>query len=72
MFVQALVTECDFNGIRYDAPVEGAWAVAQGATGRWCAVMFVGPEWLKKSGQKVLSYDEAVETAERLGGEIDF
>lgn len=72
MFVQALVPNCDFEDIQYEQPVKGAWAVAQGATGRWCCVMYVGPEWLEKSGQKVLTYDEAVAQAERLGGEIDF
>lgn len=72
MFVEALVRECDFTGNRYDTPVQGAWAVAQGATGRWCAVMYVGPEEILRSSIKVLTYEEAVARAEEIGGEVDF
>ena len=72
MFVEAMVRECDFTGNRYDTPVKGAWALAQGATGRWCAVMFVGPETIAKNGYQVISYEDAVGRATALGGEIHF
>lgn len=46
MYVEMQVPECDFTGTRYDGPVKGAGAVAQGASGRWCVVMYAGPEYL--------------------------
>ena len=72
MFVEAMVRECDFTGNRYDTPVPGAWAVAQGATGRWCAVMYIGPEVIAEQGYQLISYDDAVARAEAEGGEVDF
>jgi hypothetical protein len=60
MFMKEMVTECDFTGVKYDAPVEGAWALAQGATGRYCCVMYAGPEWLAENpNQTVISREEA-------------
>lgn len=61
MYIKSNVSECDFSGRVYDRPVQGADCLAQGATGRWCCVMTCGPEQLKKSDIKPLSYDEAVE-----------
>ena len=34
MYVRESVPECDFTGKKYEANVQGAYAVAQGATGR--------------------------------------
>ena len=72
MFVEAMVRECDLTSVKYSTPVKGAWILAQGATGRWCTVMFVGPEAIAKEGYQVISYEDAVARATALGGEIDF
>ena len=45
MYVEMQVPMCDFTGTRYDGEVKGAGAVAQGASGRWCVVMYAGPEF---------------------------
>jgi hypothetical protein len=59
MYVAAMVSECDFSDRRYDVPVQGAMAVARGASGRYCAVMFVGPEILAQHGVTPLTEQEA-------------
>ena len=59
MYVKMMVPECDFNSIRYEAPVEGAGAVARGASGRWCVVMYAGPEYLAEHGITPITHEEA-------------
>ncbi len=61
MYVKSTVTECDFTGRQYDNPVMGAEVLAQGATGRWCCVMTVGPEEIKRAGIVPISRAAAVE-----------
>ena len=53
MFVSAKVPSCDFTNTEYGKLVDGAYAIAQGASGRWCAVMYIGPEWLAETNVKV-------------------
>ena len=72
MFVQRLVTQCDMSGRVYSEPTEGAAIVTQGATGRWCEVLWVGPEHVNEVCANVKTYDEAVAYASMRGGEIDF
>lgn len=60
MYVDAMVTECDFNNKTYNNPVRGAEVLAQGATGRWCAVLVCGPEFLKNKSIIPKSRKEAV------------
>jgi len=36
------------TGSEWGFDVDGAEAIARGATGRWCGVMWAGPTWLKK------------------------
>lgn len=72
MFVEAFVPSCDITDTVYAKPVKGAYALAQGATGRWCCVMYVGPEYLEEKSIKVLTRDEAEAKCEAIGGEIDF
>lgn len=73
MFVQAKVLECDFDGVHYADYVDGAYVVARGATGRYCAVMYAGPDYLKRSDITPLTYDEAVAQVERNGdGWVEF
>jgi len=59
MFIQAYVSECDFTGVKYDRPTMGAHAIARGATGRWCAVMYAGPEYLAEGNYTTMTHDEA-------------
>ena len=72
MLVAGMVPECDVDDIKFDAPVEGAWVVSQGATGRWCPVLWVGPEALSRSSQTPITYEEAVAQVEQEGGWADF
>lgn len=72
MFVEAFVPSCDINSIDYPKPVKGAYALAQGATGRWCCVMYVGPEYLEENSVEVLTREQAEARCEAIGGEIDF
>ena len=67
MFVEQRVTECDFNQIKYDTPMDGAGIVARGATGRYCVVMYAGPEFLRKNNIVPLTHDEAVAEVEKTG-----
>jgi hypothetical protein len=59
MYVQSMVRECDFSDRKYEVPVMGAMAVARGASGRYCPVMFVGPEILAQHGVTPLTEEEA-------------
>ena len=59
MYIKQMVTECDFTDRKYDKPVEGAGVVAQGATGRWCVVMWAGPEFVQENNLTVLEPAEA-------------
>ena len=72
MFVKGFVDECDWSDRKYNPSVEGARGISQGATGRWCCVMFVGPEEIAKNNIKVISYEEAVAECNKIGGSIDF
>ena len=74
MLVEGLVSECDFSGIKYQGNVWGAWVVAQGATGRWCTVMYVGPEYIRNNHLKtqVLTVEQAYRQIDLKGGYPDF
>lgn len=72
MWVELLVTECDFTGRKYANKVKGAGAIAKGATGRACVVMWAGPEYLKERDITPLSYEDAVTEAESRGWKVDF
>ena len=72
MFVENYVPECDITKTVYPSCVKGAYAVAQGATGRWCAVLYVGPEVIAEKGYKVLTREEAFALIEKEGGYADF
>lgn len=69
-----MVTTCDLRTIDYDEPVEGAHIIARGATGRWCCVMWVGPEYLDENDIKTITRGEAEEFVIGCDGEhaIDF
>jgi hypothetical protein len=72
MYVETYVPCCDLTKRKYDGAVKGAAAVAQGATGRWCEVIWVGPEYIAEKGLKVLSREEAYAIVEKEGGDADF
>lgn len=59
MWVEQIVKECDFTGIKYDTPQHGAGGVARGASGRYCVVMHAGPEYIMDNNIVVKSFDEA-------------
>jgi len=73
MYVQAMVRECDLSDRKYDAPVMGAMAVARGATGRYCAVLHVGPEFLAEQNCTPFTVQEAYDRIATSGdGYPDF
>jgi hypothetical protein len=72
MFVERLVSVCDLTDAVYNEPTKGAAVITQGATGRWCEVLWVGPEYLAANASRIHTYEEAVERATELGGTIDF
>jgi hypothetical protein len=72
MYVSAYVPECDITGVKYPSDVKGAYAVARGATGRYCAVLYVGPEYIAERGLVVKTYEEAIAIVEAEGGYADF
>lgn len=73
MYVTGMVGECDFTDTKYDVPMQGAHVIARGYSGRYCVVMYAGPEWLAKSGIVPLSYSEAVSTVLKNGdGYVEF
>ena len=72
MLIHAMVSECDLKGIKYDAPVQGAWVISQGATGRWCPVLYVGPEFLAGRKEQPITREEALARVEQEGGWAEF
>ena len=72
MFVSAKVPSCDLTDRNYGKFVDGAYAIARGATGRWCAVMYVGPEWLAENKVAVRDHNEVVNELEAKNEFIDF
>ena len=72
MYVEGFVPECDLTKVKYPSAVKGAYAVARGATGRYCAVLYVGPEVIAEKEYKVLTREEAFAIIEKEGGYADF
>jgi hypothetical protein len=67
----ATVYSCDFTDKTYPDGVQGAYALAQGATGRICCVMYVGPEFLAKNKITSVSYEQAEKWAESINGWLE-
>jgi hypothetical protein len=72
MIIKANVSTCDITDRNYGKYVEGAAALARGATGRWCAVLWFGPEYIADNDLKIISREEAVKRVEALGDRVDF
>ena len=77
MLIHKMVSMCDMSQQAYDEPVNGAAVLAQGATGRWCEVMHIGPENKARcvaAGQTVLTYEQACAKVLALGphSTVDF
>ena len=72
MYVESYVPECDITGVKYSSAVKGAAAIARGATGRYCEVLWVGPEYIVEGGLTVITKDEAYAVVEKEGGYADF
>ena len=64
MWIKCMIHECDFTGKAYDSYVEGAGAVARGATGRWCVVMHAGPEYIKHNNVLPMDRETAIKKIE--------
>jgi hypothetical protein len=71
MFIKQMIRECDFTGRKYNTLIEGAGALAQGATGRMCVVMYAGPEYLAENKITLMSEAEVESWAEANGGWLD-
>lgn len=67
MYVKGMVASCDFTDATYDPPVEGAFLVAQGASGRWSVVLHMGPKEVARQRIEVLSREEALVQIEAKG-----
>ena len=67
MYIEGKVTECDMTDKKYATPVVGAHILARGATGRVCAVMHIGPDYLADNPVTISSREEAVAWAESEG-----
>jgi hypothetical protein len=72
MLIHALITECDITGEKYDQPVNGAYALARGATGRWCPVLSFGTTALEDYTGTVVSVETAREIIEAKGDWLDY
>jgi hypothetical protein len=72
IYVSMDILCCDFTNKRYKRPVQGAGVVARGATGRWCVVMWIGPEYLEKCGITPMEYHDACKYVEQRDGYVDF
>jgi hypothetical protein len=66
IYLKGYVTECDFNGTKYDGFVEGAHLLVRGNSGRVCPIMYVGPEYIEDHGLEVVDYDTAVAKVEAM------
>ena len=71
MFIKQMIRECDFTGRKYNTSVEGAGALAQGATGRMCVVMYAGPEYLAENKITLMSEADAEVWAAANNGWLD-
>jgi hypothetical protein len=72
MFIPAMVTECDITGEKYEHPVKGAYALARGATGRWCPVLSFGTKALEDYTDALVSVETAREIIEAKGDWLDY
>ena len=72
MYISAMVTECDLTNEVYDKPVKGAYALARGATGRWCAVLAFGTEATKELSHVLTDVETARQIIESKGDWLDY
>jgi hypothetical protein len=73
MWMREMVSMCDFTDTRYPTAVEGAWVLAQGNTGRYCCVMFAGPEYIKEHNINPMCREDAEAYVESIAGAwVDF
>ena len=67
MIIRTHITHCDITDRSYPNPVLGAAAIARGATGRWCEVLWFGPETVEQLGYITITREEAYAKFEALG-----
>ena len=71
MYIKGMVDKCDHTGEEYPTMVEGVWALAQGATGRFCAVLWFGPHYAEQAGLEVWTREQCEAHAKSKGGWLD-
>ena len=74
-YIARWVNSCDFTQTEYSESVEGVAAIARGASGRWCEVMWGGSEYkaeLEEKNVPILSYEDAYKWVEENGEEGDW
>jgi len=67
MWIQGEVTYCDIDQTSYEKPVMGAHAICRGASGRYCAVLWAGPEAVERDGLEPITREEALKIIEEKG-----
>lgn len=72
MYIAAVVDSCDVTDLSYHTPQQGAYALARGATGRWCPVLAFGPEETAKIAHLLVPVEEARERIEAQGDWLDY
>lgn len=72
MVIEGMVNACDISGKKYGTYVKGGHALARGATGRVCCVLYLGPDYIKENNVTITSYEDAEKWAEsEPGGYLD-
>ena len=71
MLVERMVSYCDFTDRKYQSPVKGAAVISCSATGHYCEVTWMGPEYIASSGSEPITYEQA---KQQIGntGKLDF
>lgn len=72
MYIRAKITECDISQQQYASLEDGAYALARGATGRWCPVLSVGPDAIREQGLLLLDVEAARAIIEAKGDWLDY
>jgi hypothetical protein len=74
MHIFGEVNHCDFEDKDYPLYTEGIHFFAQGATGRFCWVMSMGPdcEGFNKYAETTMTIEELETRCEELGGWLNY
>lgn len=70
IIVSTKIRDCDFTGVKFDAPVDGFAVICRGATGRHCVVMEGCEAAMAEqnlTAADLVSWDEAHRLVEAMG-----